>query len=140
MYDTILLPTDGSDATTDAAAHAFSHAQRYDATVHVLSIVELSSGLGTAGRDEEKLNRRKSERTATAKQLLENHAPEGLDATVAVEFGSPARVITEYAAEVEADLAVMSTRARGGAGRVIFGSVTEEVIQDGETPVLAVQR
>jgi nucleotide-binding universal stress UspA family protein len=140
MYDTILLPTDGSEATTDAAAHAFSHAERYDATIHVLSVVELSSGLGTAGRNEEKLERRRDERTAMAEQLLEQHAPEGVDATVAVEVGSPARVITEYATAVEADLAVMSTRARGGAERVIFGSVTEQIIQAGETPVLAVQR
>jgi nucleotide-binding universal stress UspA family protein len=140
MYDTILFPTDGSEATTDAAAHAFSHAERYDATIHVLSVVELSSGLGTAGRDEEELDRRKRERTAAAEQLVEEHAPESVDATIADEFGSPARVITTYATEVGADLAVMSTRARGGAGRVIFGSVTEQVIQAGETPVLAVQR
>jgi len=140
MYDTILLPTDGSEATTDAAAHAFSHSERYDAAIHVLSVVELSSSLGIAGHDEEKLDRRRRERTATAEQLVEEHAPEGVDATVAVEFGSPTRVITEYATEIGADLAVMSTRARGGAGRVIFGSVTEQVIQAGDTPVLAVQR
>ncbi len=140
MYDTILLPTDGSEATTDAAAHAFSHAERYDATVHVLSVVELSSGLGTAGRDEEELDRRRRERTATAGQLVEEHAPGDADAIVAVEFGSPVRVITEYASEIEADLVVMSTRARDGAERVIFGSVTEQVIQAGDTPVLAVQR
>jgi nucleotide-binding universal stress UspA family protein len=140
MYDTILLPTDGSEATTDAATHAFSHAERYDATIHVLSVVELSSGLGTAGRDEEKLEHRRRERAAAAEQLVEEHASAGVDATVAVRFGSPTRVITEYATAVGADLAVMSTRARGGAGRVIFGSVTEQVIQDSETPVLAVQR
>jgi nucleotide-binding universal stress UspA family protein len=140
MYDTILLPTDGSEATTDAARHAFSHAERYDATIHVLSVVELSSGLGTAGRDEEKLDERRRERTATAERLVEEHAPEGVEATVAVEFGSPARVISEYATEVDADLVIMSTRARGGAGRFIFGSITEQVIQAGETPVLAVQR
>ncbi|MEF8783829.1 MAG: universal stress protein [Haloarculaceae archaeon] len=140
MYDTILLPTDGSEATTDAATHAFSHADRYDATIHVLSVVELSSGLGTAGRDEEKLDQLERERTATAERLLEEHAPERVDATVAVEFGSPARVITEYATEVGAELVIMSTRARGGAGRFIFGSITEQVIQAGDTPVLAVQR
>jgi nucleotide-binding universal stress UspA family protein len=140
MYDTILLPTDGSEATTDAAAHAFDHAERYDATIHVLSVVELSSGPGTTGRDEEKLDRLRRERAATAEQLVEEHAPEGVTATVAVEFGSPANVITEYATTVGADLAVMSTRARSGAERVIFGSVTEQVIQAGDTPVLAVQR
>ncbi|MFT4949771.1 MAG: nucleotide-binding universal stress UspA family protein [Natronomonas sp.] len=140
MYDTILFPTDGSDETTDAATHAFSHAERYDATVHVISVVELSSGLGTAGRDQEELDRRRRERQATAEQLVEAHAPEGVDTTVTVEFGSPARAITEYATEIQADLTVMSTRARSGAQRVIFGSVTEQVIQGCDTPVLAVQR
>jgi nucleotide-binding universal stress UspA family protein len=139
MYDTILLPTDGSEATTEAAAHAFSHAERYDATIHVLSVVELASGLGTAGRDEEKLDRRERERTAAAERLVAE-TEQDVDATVAVEFGSPARVITTYATDVGADLVVMSTRARSGAGRVLFGSVTEQVVQDGETPVLAVQR
>ncbi len=140
MYDTILFPTDGSEATTDAATHAFSHAKQYGATIHVLSVVELSSGLGTAGRDQEKLNRQRRERTATAEQLIEEHAPRDVETVVAVEFGSPARVITEYATEIGADLAIMSTRARGGAGRFIFGSITEQVIQAGDTPVLAVQR
>jgi nucleotide-binding universal stress UspA family protein len=140
MYDTILLPTDGSEATADAPAHAFSHAKRYGAHIHVLSVVELSSGLGTAGRDQKKLDRRKRERRATAEQVIEKHAREGVEATAAVDVGSPARVITEYAETVGADLTVMSTRARDGAQRVIFGSVTEQVIQAGQTPVLAVQR
>ena len=140
MYDTILLPTDGSEATTDAAAHAFSHAERYDATIHVLSVVELAGGLGTTGRDEDELERRRRERETAAERLVEENAAEGIDVTVAVEFGNPAQVITEYATEVAADLTVMSTRGRGGAKRVVFGSVTEQVIQAGETPVLAVQR
>jgi nucleotide-binding universal stress UspA family protein len=140
MYDIIILPTDGSEATTDAAAHAFSHAERYDATLHVLSVVELASGLGTAGRDEEELDRRRRDRTETAQQLVAEHAPDGVDVTVVVEFGPPAQVISDYATEMGADLVIMSTRARGGAGRFIFGSVTEQVIQDSTTPVLAVQR
>jgi nucleotide-binding universal stress UspA family protein len=102
-------------------------------------VVELSSGLGTAGR-EERLARRKRDRTAAAEGLVEENAPEDVAATVAVELGSPARVIVECATEVAADLVVMSTPARSGAGRVLFGSVTGQVIQNGDTPVLAVQR
>ena len=140
MYDTILLPTDGSEATTEAATHAFSHAEKYDATIHVLSIVELANSLGTAGLAEEKLDRQRRERLATAEQLVEEHTSEGVDATAAVRFGSPDRVIKEYMTEVGVDLAVMSTRARGGTRRLIFGSITEQVIQTTDTPVLAVQR
>jgi nucleotide-binding universal stress UspA family protein len=140
MYDTILLPTDGSEAMTEAAAHAFSHGERYDATVHVLAVVELSGGLGTAGRDTDELERRERERTEQARQLIAEHAPESVDTTVAVEFGNPARTILEYTTEHGVDLVVMSTRAGSGARRLLFGSVTEKVAEEGHTPVLAVQR
>lgn len=140
MYETIVFPTDGSEPTIDAATHAFSHAQQYDATVHVLSVVTISSGLGTGDRDDEKLEMRRQTRQAAAEQLIEEHAPDDIETTITVEFGSPVRVITEYLAEVDADLAVMSTRAQGGVKGLIFGSITEQVIQTGDTPVLAVQR
>jgi nucleotide-binding universal stress UspA family protein len=140
MYDTILLPTDGSEAAADAAAHAFSHARRYGATVHVLSVVELSSGLGTADRDDEQLQQLRDERAAAANDLIEGVDSGAVDAQSVVEVGSPARVITDYAARVGADLTIMSTHARSGAGRFLFGSITERVIQDSDTPVLAVQR
>jgi len=139
MYDTVLVPTDGSPAAGDAAAHAFSHGERYGATVHVLAVVELPGGLALAGRDDEKLDRRRRERADDAAALADD-APDGVTVETAVEFGAPARAITEYAAETGADLVVMSTHARSGAGRFLFGSVTERVIQDGDTPVLAVQR
>lgn len=142
VYDTVLLPTDGSAAAADAAAHAFSHADRYDAAIHVLSVVELSGGLSTAGRDDAELDRRRREREAAAEELV-TEAGGVVDesaVTTAVEFGSPARAIAGYAAEVGADLIVMSTHARSGAGRFLFGSITERVIQDGDVPVLAIQR
>ena len=140
MYDTILLPTDDSEAAVDAARHAFSLAERYDATVHVLSVVELSGSLDIGDRDTERIKQRKTERAAAAEAVVDAVAHEGVTVETAVEAGSPARVITDYAARVQADLTVMSTHARSGAGRVLFGSITEQVIQDGDVPVLAVQR
>ncbi len=140
MYQTILLPTDGSEAAADAAAHAFSLAERYDAVVHVLSVVELAGGLDTVGRDDEKLDRLREERKAAAETLIEEVAPDSVEVSTAVEAGSPARVITDYGTTNGADLIVMSTHARSGAGRFLFGSITERVIRDGDIPVLAVQR
>jgi nucleotide-binding universal stress UspA family protein len=140
MYDAILLPTDGSEAANDAAIHAFSLAERYDATVHVLSVVELSSVPGTAGRDRAELDRRKRDRAAAAERLVAEFAPDDVSVVTAVEVGSPARAITEYVSEAGIDLVVMSTHARSGAGRFLFGSITDRVIQDSDAPVLAVQR
>jgi nucleotide-binding universal stress UspA family protein len=139
VYDTIVLPTDGSEAAADAGRHAFSHGDRYDATVHVLSVVELAGGLGPGDRDEAAIDRRREERVAAVDDLAET-APSSVDVETAVKVGSPSRVISEYAVEVDADLVVMSTHARSGAGRFLFGSITERVIRDGDVPVLAVQR
>ena len=40
MYDTVLFPTDGSETATEAAAHAIDLADRHDATLHVLYVVD----------------------------------------------------------------------------------------------------
>ncbi len=40
MYERILLPTDGSDEAKQAAAHAIDLAEKYDATLDVLSVVD----------------------------------------------------------------------------------------------------
>ncbi|QAU12048.1 universal stress protein [Halorubrum sp. BOL3-1] len=140
MYETILFPTDGSEATISAAKHAFSHAERYDAEIHVLSIVELASGLGTAGRDEAELDERRADRLSAAERIASQTAPDGVEATITVELGSPARVITEYVDQNAIDLVVMSTKGRSGAERIVFGSITDEVVRHADAPVLAVQR
>ena len=89
MYESIRFPTDGSKATISAAEHAFSHAQRYDAELHVLSVVELSGSLGTAGRDETELDERRADRLSAAKRVISETALDGVETTVTVEFGSP---------------------------------------------------
>lgn len=130
MYDQILVPTDGNE-TGDALAHAESHADRYDARLVLLTVVEAADA--TADTDE-----RHERRSAALADTVERLHAEGIDAKSVVETGVPARIVLEYAQE--ADLVVMATRARSGVGRVLFGSVTEQVIRDGDTPVLAVQR
>lgn len=140
MYDTILFPTDGSEATIEAAKHAFSHAERYDASIHVLSIVELAGGLGTVGRDEAEIDERRAERAEAAERIVSKTAPDAVEATIAVEVGSPARVITEYVDRHAVDLVVMSTKGRSGASRIVFGSITDEVVRRASAPVLAVRR
>ncbi|MFW5970225.1 MAG: universal stress protein, partial [Halofilum sp. (in: g-proteobacteria)] len=40
MYEKILYPTDGSDGAEAALEHAIDHALRYDASLHVLYVIE----------------------------------------------------------------------------------------------------
>ncbi len=140
MYDVILVPTDGSEAATDAAEHAYSHGERYDATVHVLSVVDRRESASIVGQGEEKLETLREHGTDATRRIVDEAVSRDIDAVGAVEVGDPDRAIVEYAAEHDADLVVMGTHARSGVGRFLRGSVTEQVIRDGDVPVLAVQR
>lgn len=140
MYEAILLPTDGSEAAMEAAKHAYSIAERYEATVHVLAVVEQSESASIVGRGDEKLETLREEGSDSTTRLVEEAQSRDVDAVGAIEVGDPDRAILEYGNEHEIDLLVMSTSARSGVGRFLRGSVTEKVIRDGEIPVLAVQR
>lgn len=140
MYDEILVPTDGSEAALDAANHAFSHGERYGATVHVLSVLETSESAAIVGRGNEKLETLREQGSESTERIVDEARERDVNAVGAVEFGNPDRAIHEYAEDNGVDLIVMSTHGRSGVGRFLMGSVTEQVIRDGDIPVLAVQR
>lgn len=140
MYDAILVPTDGSEAATDAARHAYSLGERYEATVHVLSVVETSESTSIVGQGDEKLEMLREEGTDSTRRIVEEALSRDIDAVGAVEIGDPDRTILRYANDNDVDVIVMSTHGRSGVGRFLMGSVTEQVIRGGEVPVLAVQR
>ncbi len=64
----------------------------------------------------------------------------GLDAEGRVVSGQPADVISFVSKNVDADLIVMSTHARGGPMRTLLGSVADEVVRRSRRPVLLVRR
>lgn len=140
MYDTLLVPTDGSEAATDAAEHAYSIGERYGAAVHVLAVVERSESASIVGRGDEKLEALEERGTEAARRIVEAARARDVEAIGAVEVGDPDRTILGYADEHGVDMIVMSTHGRSGVGRFLMGSVTERVIRGGDVPVLAVQR
>ena len=140
MYDRTLVPTDGSDGVLDAAKHAFSPAERHDASVRVLSVSDRTENTATLGQGEEKSETLREQGANSTRRIVEDVISRDIETTGAVEFGDPDRSILEYADEHDIDVIVLSTNARSGIGRFLMGSVTEKVIRDGETPVLAVQR
>ncbi|SEW26675.1 universal stress protein [Natrinema salifodinae] len=140
MYDALLVPTDGSEAAMDAANHAYSLGERYDATVHVLAVVEKSDSTTIVGQGTEKLETLREEGTDSTRRIVDEALSRDIDAVGAVEIGDPARTILAYADEHDIDLLVMGTHGRSGVGRFLMGSVTERVLRDGAVPVLAVQR
>ena len=141
MYDTVLFPTDGSDTATEAAAHAIDLADRHDATLHVLYVVDherVSRMAPKLGTDHIKETLQQEGERATS-EIADQAANAGLETTTSLREGAPADIITSYAETVDADAVVMGTNGRTGMDRLLLGSVAERVIQTTELPVMTVK-
>jgi nucleotide-binding universal stress UspA family protein len=139
MYREILVPTDGSDASGTALAHALDLAEQYDARVHGLYVIDSSSfGLMEEGSSLVVENLREEGSRAVA-SVADAAEAAGVDVRTSVREGDVYRTIVEYADEEDVDLIVMGTHGRRGLDRVLIGSVTERVVRSSPIPVLTVR-
>jgi len=134
----LLCPIDFSAHSERALRHALALTGAFGAHLTVVTINDpvLVAGADAAGygeslRDqvEAALQDTLGRMPATASPLLP-----GID----IVIGVPAEEILASAERAGAELIVMGTRGLGGAGRLVFGSVTERVVRAAHVPVLAV--
>jgi nucleotide-binding universal stress UspA family protein len=141
MYDRILVPTDGSDPAVAAAEHALAIAERFDATVHALYVVDTDGIAHEApelGLDalRDALRREGEQATGTVEERANER---GVDVTRAVVEGIAEDTIVEYADDRGIDVVVMGTHGRHGVDRYLVGSVTERVVRRTDVPTLVVR-
>lgn len=132
----ILLPLDGSQlgerALPFAAALAESAATRLillrATRAHTLLDVDDSQAqIGVISRAEQYL-----ETTAARLRAL------GREAEIHVYYDNPVPAILDAARRHQVDLIVMSTHGRSGLGRMVYGSVADNILRHAEVPVLLV--
>jgi len=135
MYDSVLLPVDGSDHAEIVQRHAAELAQWADATVELLYVADTTRDSVTVLGDDviDALVRYGEEVVAEAGETFDSH---GVDYETVVVQGRPADAIVEQATEGGHDLVVMPTHGRTGVSRLFLGSVTESVVRDADVPVL----
>lgn len=137
MYDNILIPTDGSEVAETAAQKAVSLAERFDAELHAIYVVEPERLSYIVDDARGELTRRGTE----AVERIEAQADEaGISTTTAIidEDKEVHRAILDYASDQEIDLIVMGTHGRGGIGRMVLGSVAEQTLRESPVPVMTV--
>ena len=141
MYDTILIPTDGSDAATTAARYGLTLAERFDATVHVLSVVDPDRFATDAVGDVDDLIRRQSERFERRARAAVDRvaAASSVPVETHVVEGRPAAVLADAIDDYGADLVAMGTHGRSGVDRYLLGSLAERTLRTAHVPVLAVR-
>ncbi|MFC7098938.1 universal stress protein [Halobaculum marinum] len=138
MYDTILLPYDGSDGARAVLDHVAELADATDATVQVVYVADTSrDSVTTVGS--EVVDALEQEGEAVVEEAKGTLVTAGVDVETDVVQGDPAATVVEYADRYGADLIVMPSRGRKGASRVLLGSVAEKVIRLSPVPVLTVR-
>lgn len=137
MYDDILLPTDG-DSMASVYEHALDIAERRDATVHLLYVVDDRSFLTLDERMRDdvlaELHEDGETTLAEAAALFEER---GVAVETATRRGDPVDEILGQAEALGADLLVMGSRRRNYR-ETMLGSVSQKVIAGADVPVLTV--
>jgi len=140
MYETILVPVDGSAPSDAAADHAITLARDAGATLSVLSAVDIHA-LESAKLDAAELvERYEAEAEKHVDAVADRARDAGVDVQTAVIRGAPYRVILDRIDAVGADLVVMGSHGRRGVERYLLGSTTERVLRLSSVPVLVIRR
>jgi len=134
---TILHPTDFSEQSQYALWLACALARDYGARLIVLHIADMPTvfyGEGVVPPNPEEL------RVAVREQLDRLQIPyANVRAERRLEQGDAVTEILRVTQETHADLIVMGTHGRTGLGRLLMGSVAEQVVRQAACPVLTVK-
>ena len=140
LYERILLALDFFDETESLCRHVAVLADRFDAEVHYIHVVE-PVVLGTPddltiieplALEQELLKNSESR----LKALAEQHGVS--EANVHIEIGSPKKEIQHVADDFDIDLIVVGSHGKHGIG-LLLGSTANAVLHGASCDVLAVR-
>lgn len=136
MLETVLVPTDGSDAANRALDRALELTGD-GGTVHVLHVADTAE-LSATRVGGEVVDELVSEGNRIVEACADRAGAAGHEIVTAVQQGSPAETIDRYASDHDIDLILMSTRGRHGVEEALLGSTAERVVRHASVPVLTV--
>jgi nucleotide-binding universal stress UspA family protein len=136
-WETLLVPTDGSQYSIASTNKAINLAKVYGSKVKVISIVDVTDEFQAQAPDAV------DALVDQAKELVDGigrkAADMGVPADCFVREGESYKVINDMARKQAADMIVMGSHGRTGVKRLFMGSVTEKVIGYASRPVLVVK-
>ena len=144
MYQTVLVPLDGSKRAETILPHVEGLARQSHAKVVFLEVLEPNAAMVTPYDmvpyiDAEALEQRKAEATTYLAGMVGEMREKGIDAKKVVEQGPIVRTILDVAERENADLIAMASHGRSGLARVFYGSVAAGVLQSADRPLLIVR-
>jgi universal stress protein A len=139
----ILTAVDFSDLTDKVLDAAINMAQKFDAELRILYVVEDMTpyawvSVPHISFDVLELEMNRSAEVKLEKLRLEK-LPAGLVCRTEVRKGSPAKEIVDCASSESCSLIVMGTHGYGGMEKMLLGSVADQVLKSAPCPVLVVR-
>jgi nucleotide-binding universal stress UspA family protein len=138
MFDTVVIATDGSESVNRAIGVALDLAERFDAAVHALYVVDSSEVEASPEALKEDLHDALEDTGERALETVRERTDREVITTV--RQGRPIHEITDYARENDVDAVATGTRGRHGENRLLLGSVAEGVVRTCPVPVLTVRQ
>jgi nucleotide-binding universal stress UspA family protein len=144
MYNTILVPLDGSRRAEAVLRHVEELALRYAATVILIRVVDLAPPIGVAEQAYARLRQNEMERkrTEAASYLAGMQGifrEKGIATRTRVVYGPVVAAIIAAAQRENADLIALASHGWSGLSRVFYGSVAAGVLQRIDRPLLLVR-
>ncbi|MED4531913.1 universal stress protein [Metabacillus fastidiosus] len=139
MYNKILLAVDGSQNSKLALKHAVRLAEgNRDATVELIYVVNLNEMKITALQtlNQHDLNHTLEEKKEELDRLIKDS---GIAYKVTILLGDAGPSIVDYANKNDFDVIVMGKRGLNPMQAFVLGSVSHQVIQRANCPVLIVK-
>ncbi|MHB9288145.1 universal stress protein [Halobacteriales archaeon Cl-PHB] len=137
MYDSVLIPTDGSEGANRAVRFGLALAEQYDAEVHAMNVVDTARyGEPALSSAEIVLDELEAEGHDLIADIAEDAEEQGIVVSTRVCHGVPPEEIVEYADEHDVDVVVMGYQ--GTSHQHKMGSTVQRVLEETDRPVLAV--
>jgi nucleotide-binding universal stress UspA family protein len=140
MFKNILVPLDGSKLSEASLAPASYLAEKLKSSVTLLHVIE--QGAPSEVHKERHLTK-PDEADAYLKEAAQRAFPPGLNVKTHVHTAPVSDVagsIVEHASkEIQPDLIVTCTHGRSGVHDLLFGSIAQQVVAQGTTPLLLIK-
>jgi nucleotide-binding universal stress UspA family protein len=153
MFETILVPLDGSQLAEAALPYATELKAKFGSRLLLVRVIEsagqrLTQGTGllespaVVAADlevtEKIVEAEREQATAYLGEQLQKPGS-GSDVETLIVDGHAAAAIIDVATERNVSLIVVSSHGRSGLGRLVYGSVADAVLRESKVPVLVVR-
>jgi len=141
MYETVLVPTDGSDTVEQTLPHALRLASDTGAAIQVVYVVDTRAIHASDPDERETVEAELETEGETAVEVVADRAAaEGIECETAIRRGTPDKEIVRHAEETDTDVIVIGTDGKTPREKLqALGSVSERVVDNAPIPVFVIK-